>query len=329
MAGFTYRRPDPFRSREFRFTILVESPILLPPYKGAVFRGSFGAIFRRSVCAAICGQCADCTVARQCLYVALFETPPPPDYADAAKFSQAPRPYVLNPPLTDRREFRPGEELTFHLVLVGPAVEALPYFIHTFSELGRMGLGRGRGQFRLANVALVGALGVAKIYDGRTRTLSVSPLEDEADTPVFQCPDANRVTLDFLTPLRLKRDGKLVARLDFPFFFERLTHRVRLLAAFYGQNGSMPDASDFSSLPDLLERSNEVRTTENHLHWYDWERYSSRQQTTMNFGGLKGRITFAGDLAPFLPWLRLGERVNVGQSTTFGLGRYQMTAPTA
>jgi hypothetical protein len=33
-------------------------------------------------------------------------------------------------------------------------------------------------------------------------------------------------------------------------------------------------------------------------------------------------VTFAGPLGPFLPYLRLGEQVHIGQGNTFGLGRY-------
>jgi len=39
---------------------------------------------------------------------------------------------------------------------------------------------------------------------------------------------------------------------------------------------------------------------------------------------LLGRITFTGDLGPFMPYLRWGEAVNIGQATTFGLGRFHL-----
>ena len=37
-----------------------------------------------------------------------------------------------------------------------------------------------------------------------------------------------------------------------------------------------------------------------------------------------GKITFAGHLDPFMPFLRLGEEVNVGIDTSFGLGRIKL-----
>ena len=124
------------------------------------------------------------------------------------------------------------------------------------------------------------------------------------------------VTLHFLTPLRLKVKGDLVTKLTFPLFFERLAQRLTLLSAFYNSTVAPPD---FSALLALAQN---IAVTDDELHWYDCERYSARQKDTMKFGGIRGRISFSGELGPFMPWLKLGEKVNVGQSTTFGLGRY-------
>ena len=133
---------DLFSCERFRFSLKVTTLTVLPPYKGAVFRGAFGNAFRRVVCAAPKEDCTTCLLRRQCLYVTFFEPPPPANYPDAAKFSHAPPPYVLNPPLTNRQAFHPKDILDFELVLIGRAIDALPYFVYTFMELGRKGLGR-------------------------------------------------------------------------------------------------------------------------------------------------------------------------------------------
>jgi hypothetical protein len=68
-------------------------------------------------------ECRSCMLSAQCLYVALFEPEPPPDFPDAKKFDHAPPPYVLNPPLDNREVFRTGQTLSFKLVLMGRAIE--------------------------------------------------------------------------------------------------------------------------------------------------------------------------------------------------------------
>lgn len=323
--------PQPFLSfSRFRFSLRVTSLMVLPPYKGAVFRGTFGKTFRRLVCLAPKAVCLSCVLREKCLYVAVFETPPPPGYTDAAKFTQAPRPYVLNPPLTTRQSFRPGETLEFDLVLIGPAIEALPYFIHIFIEMGRGGLGRERGQYELLRVEVLQNGAGRPLYDPSTRTLA--PFIPESG-PVHLPEDdrATTVTVQFLTPLRLKEKGDLVIRLTFPLFFSALARRLRLLTAFYGSKGTGSTAgSNLESNPVLTDggllatQTAEIQFSKADLHWFDWERYSRRQDATMKFGGLIGSAKLSGPLGPFLPYLRLAESVNVGQATTFGLGRIKL-----
>lgn len=313
----------------FRFALRITSTMVLPPYKGAVFRGAFGNGFRQLICMSPKADCYSCIMRQKCLYIAIFEPPPPPGYTDAAKFTQAPRPYVLNPPLTTRQSFRPRETLEFDLALLGPAIQALPYFIHIFQEVGRRGLGRERGKYELLQVEVLQNGAALPVYEAATGALTAFAPEQG---PV-SLPEDDRVTsitLQFLTPLRLKEKGDLVTRLTFPLFFANLSRRLSLLAAFYGGNGVHGPAGagapavwpDFSS---LMAQAPHITITANHLHWYDWERYSRRQDAVMKLGGLVGGITFRGDLGPFLPYLRLGEQVNIGQSTTSGLGRCQMT----
>jgi hypothetical protein len=306
-----------FPFERFRFTIKVTSLMVLPPYKGAVFRGAFGNAFRRVVCAIPRANCATCLLRQKCLYVSIFEPPPPANYPDAAKFSQASPPYVLNPPLTNRQAFHPGDSLEFELVLIGPAIEALPYFIYTFVEMGRRGLGSERGRYDLVGVDLLRREDAIRIYDGGTQVLTAYPPNARLE-PQPEDNGVSTLTLHFLTPLRLKVKGDLVTKLTFPLFFERLAQRLSLLAAFYNSNTSPPDFSPLMALAEI------INVTSHELHWYDWKRYSSRHKEVMKFGGLHGRISFSGELEPFMRWLKLGRLVNIGQGTTFGLGRYNI-----
>jgi CRISPR-associated endoribonuclease Cas6 len=289
--------------------------MVLPPYKGGIFRGAFGSTFRRIVCATRTKECSNCLILNQCLYKALFEPQAPPHHPNALKFRHAPAPYVLNPPLTNRQVFRPGDTLDFELVLIGRALDALPYFIYTFMDLGNRGLGRERGRYELSGVDVVRNGEVISIYDGATKMLrSYAPGANPVTSPTDEnCP---RVTLEFLTPLRLKEKGDLVTKLTFPLFFERLAERLNLLAVLYANNG---EACDFAP---LMRQAQKITVDEDKLHWYDWGRYSARQKSAMKLGGMRGKITFTGNLSPFMPYLRLGTEVNAGQGTSFGLGRH-------
>lgn len=60
------------------------------------------------------------------------------------------------------------------------------------------------------------------------------------------------------------------------------------------------------------------------LRWLDWERYSTRQQTGMKFGGWVGEITYKGNFQKYLPILKMGEHIHVGKAVTFDLGKYRI-----
>lgn len=292
--------------------------MVLPPYKGSVFRGAVGNSIRRLTCANPGGECPNCLLQGQCCYAILFEPAPPLQYPDAKKFTRAPAPYVISPPPTNRQIFHPGDSFMFEIILMGRALEMLPYVVSAISSLGRRGLGVERGKYDLLHVDRLGMEATTiRVYDGMTETFT--PCSSQG-SPEFVQEEIflDHLAIEFHTPLRIKEKGKLVTALTFALLFQRLVHRLTLLTTFYGNPESLPD---FSS---LLAQARKVRVLEDCLYWYDWERYSGRQQSTMKLGGLRGRIQFKGDLGPFVPALRLGESINVGQGTSFGLGKMQV-----
>ena len=154
-----------FYFSKFTFVIRCKSLLLLPPYKGSRFRGGFGHAFRRITCALKGKECGDCLLKEQCVYAYVFETPISADAQMMRKYTVAPHPFVLEPPIDTRTTYEQGEELSFGLTLIGHGTDFLPYFIYTFDELGRIGIGKGKGKYELVEVA----------EDGHVLTAPVSP----------------------------------------------------------------------------------------------------------------------------------------------------------
>lgn len=126
------------------------------------------------------------------------------------------------------------------------------------------------------------------------------------------------VRLRFLTPLRLVVNGGLCSDPAFYILARNLLRRLSNLGSFHcGQEADLPAGP-------LLDAAETVRLTERRTRWYDWERYSKRQDKRMKLGGLLGELTYEGDLTEFLPLLVLGSWVNLGKGTSFGLGRYRL-----
>ena len=106
--------------------------------------------------------------------------------------------------------------------------------------------------------------------------------------------------------------------LPFHVFLQRLLGRISSLSYFHCGESLEMDFKDFIAQATLVE------ITKSRLSWYDWTRYSSRQDRRMKLGGLLGSVTYSGELEPFLPFIALGQYVHVGKNATFGLGKYRI-----
>jgi hypothetical protein len=51
----------------------------------------------------------------------------------------------------------------------------------------------------------------------------------------------------------------------------------------------------------LVQRATDVKRIDSNLRWYDWRRYSARQDRKMLMGGMVGEVSYAGELGEFLP----------------------------
>jgi len=141
----------PFKRLVFDARVL--TPMLVPPYKGAALRGGFG----RSLLDL-------CRYRRRLdIYQYIFETSVMQGSERLGNCEEAPRPYVIEPPLDSRTEYAAGDTFQFSVVLVGEAVDYVSWVIDAFELLGReRGLGRvvgpqGRGRFDVESVGVLPA----------------------------------------------------------------------------------------------------------------------------------------------------------------------------
>ncbi len=308
----------------YRFTIEALAPMRLPAYKGGVLRGGLGVALKRMVCfQPRTPACEGCPLRIHCPYAYLFETPLPPDAPVLRTYKRIPLPFVLEPPLDDRTVYRPGEHLSFNLVLIGRARNYLPYFIVAFQELGRLGLGKGRTPYRLREVRAVHPLDSAEqvVYraeEGVVQEIELSVNGEDVNRAALELP-AERICIRFLSPTRLKHRGDYVRHgPPFHVLVRALLRRLSSLAVFHG--GGRWEA-DFTG---IIERAGKVRLVRSDALWQEWRRYSSRQQQDMDLGGLLGEALYEGELAEFRPLLLWGSLVHVGKATAFGNGKVQV-----
>ncbi|PXF30855.1 hypothetical protein WH50_13385 [Pokkaliibacter plantistimulans] len=312
MASPATPAPVSFPLCRYGIEFELESALTLPDYAGSLFRGSFGQALRHSCPTWREGQC-HCDGLARCAYSMIFSA----GRADHSiqQFSQAPNPFVLIPP-AGRQTFQAGEMLRLEMVLIGEALPFIGAMILAWRKAGEAGFGKSHVRARLTRVL---ALAEDKlIYQPGMSGIAPHPT-------VLQCAGestrSQSVTLEFFSPLRLMQRGNLVTpeTLTPRLLLTALLKRIRLLADLHTNHPLSLDVTG------LLAEADEL-TLSQQLQWFDWKRYSTRQQKGMVLGGMLGSVTLSGELAPFIPWLVLGQWLHIGKNCTFGLGGYRLLA---
>jgi hypothetical protein len=293
----------------------------LPIYKGSTLRGSFGQAFRKLVCPQPQQKaCISCILITTCPYGYIFETAPMEGSEKLRNYESIPRPFVLEPPLEEKRVYQEGDSLSFQLVLIGKAINYLPYFILTFQEVGRIGIGKGKKPFSLMAVKALSPLtGLEKVVYSQEQS-KIEKADNIINGTELLNQDSGRrkLKLNFLTMTRVKFADNFADKLEFHILLRNLLRRISTTSYFHQGKELTVDYQQ------LINKAETVKLVEDNLRWVDWERYSSRQDTKINLGGLVGEVVYEGDLAEFMPLIRLGELIHVGKGTVFGMGQYKI-----
>ncbi len=333
---------QPIPVARYRLTARVQQHLALPAYAGSLLRGQFGAALRNVACMTRQPTCSGCPLVQTCPYTRIFEAPPPPKGQHALQdFSQIPNPYIIEPPTTGAHVLGVGEELVFHLVLVGQARDQLALIVFALQRALSQGLTRQRVPLDLLQVDWVDTAGQPHLiwhHDQPTlaehpATLACATPDEDIKTIASRTIDTkaralkgikNRhITLNIQTPLRIQQQGKPLGVGQFSprALVATLARRTALLMEFHaGQSGWGEAAKRITHLSETL-------TDTQTLHWFDWIRYSSRQQQEMTLGGVLGSWTLHGapaELAEIYPWLWLGQWLHAGKNASMGLGGYRL-----
>lgn len=283
-----------------------------PGKAGNTFRGALGTIFRRVACLPSCAGPASCDRRRECAYARLFE---PRLEGGPSGLLDAPRPFVIRAAALDGLTIERGGRFAIDVHLFDLREPALAYFILSFSELVREGLGAGRTPAALRCVEVLDSAGTpcqTVFEDGnalgqaapRAIVLSLKP----AETSV------RGVVVRFVTATELKAGGRLLPEPVFEALFGRIRDRISTLRALYGAG---PLAIDFRGMG---ERAAAVRLTRCEIHWEEVQRRSSRTGQVHPLGGFAGEAEYEGELSEFLPYLKAAYWTGVGRQTVWGKG---------
>ena len=290
-----------------------ERDTLLPAFKGSMLRGALGHALKSVVCAVREKDCDRCLLRKNCLYARIFEYKP--NRQKEASQAAFPHPYVLEYPAEDENFFGPKNTFTFRTVLMGPYVESFPYWIYSIQKMGQNGLGPRqangyRSRFQLKQVRFGGQV----IYEeGQSEIRLPEPIPTISWQPTEDPLEQLQINLE--TPLRYKRLNKMANDVDFTELIRLGLRRLKSL-----QDGFQVRLEP-ENLRELIPLSGQVEVLNKELRWQEQTRYSTRQGSPQQMGGLVGRLAVRGDLRPFWPLLKIAQITHLGKETSFGLGR--------
>ena len=292
-------------------TVRADSPLSLPPYAGSMLRGAFGhALLALSPLPHSSGK--PCALFDRCAYCQVFAPPALPEHG-LQKFTQMPAAFIIEPPQGEMR-LAAGQHFGFGMVLVGRALEHLPILMQAWTRALRTGLGAAHSRCTLIHV---------EDENGHSLPLNeTGPMAAFKPSPLPPAPQlGQQASLQLLTPLRLQQQGKPVKSqtLEARTLLITLARRWQLLLDVC--LGAQAPQQDFAH---LTAAASNIRLKAENLRWFDWGRYSQRQQQEMKLGGLLGQLHLHGDLSPFSELLHLGQWLHVGKNASFGLGGYRL-----
>jgi hypothetical protein len=298
----------------YRFTYRVSEAIHTQLYAGSALRGSFGHALRQLACITKAKTCDDCSLIAQCPYPLVFSPHEIPRSNELfTTVQQIPVPYLIEPPPIGVKTYHKDEQFSFNIVLMGESIGHLALIILAWRRALLRGLGKYEGKGELISVVLLTDVAEQIVYSEEAPFVV-------AHMPAIQLPefrDKEDIHLQFLTPLRIQKDKKILGAKDISakILLRNIVRRVSFVSQFHLGGALEFNVHETNSLADSL-------LDERRLAWLDWSRFSSRQQQKMDLGGVTGHWLLRDVPGGLMPFIYIGQWLHVGKETSFGLGHY-------
>jgi hypothetical protein len=355
--------PPPLAVLTLRVTVRSPAALDMPHMLGVALRGTLGKVLKQGYCepAARAGQAAP--HAAGCPYCAVFAPVAPVDRAVLSPQRDPPRPYVVRPPLARHAWCRPGDPITWTLVLAGSARNYLPYILAAFVAAGGVDLGQGRGTAPLDRVETVDPLDGAcrplfaegRVVAGAFSTSGLGQwqrlqrmLQEPGVIRALEVPevitpwwheDGVYMTLGaqvFAAALRQAPDIEVrflsLMRLKHERLWARtpscrilVVNALRRVSGLCAFFGTGPwaVAVEKTGRDEVLALADQVPVRQINVQWENWARTSGATGQRMPLDGFTGRAVYGEVPAIIRAILLAGSLVHIGDDVVFGNGAYE------
>lgn len=274
------------------------------------FRSILGNELRRLVCLFRQRPCSSCALRFQCAYSYIFESPLPDENPVLKGRNYASHPFVL---FTDAVPNTSVNKINLSITLFGESRKFIPFIYLAMKNGGEHGIFKSRVKYKINDVYIDEFIGLNKkgqiIIPPETKTWTLKNEDSEIKK--------GKVFIEFLSPFRYKRNGRLTEKISFDDVLLAIKRRIEILHGLYMKPQKF--------LPIEFGHF-DIQYSNTQLQWTDYSRYSARQKQAMRMGGITGILTVEGSFdSSIIQMLKGAEIFHIGKNTSLGLGKIKVT----
>lgn len=320
-----YKYLENFTIAHIRFELAAIDTIKLNDFTGSALRGIFGRALKLVACGDIDNDCESCIHSETCCYQYSFETKRILNSEIMKKYPNVPHPFIIIPP-SGNLIIKPNEPFKLEMVLIGNGINYIEHYIQAVIKMGELGLGANHGKFLLENAYSISYGGRKKnIYSAGVEDLSsgiyMINFKEKIINESAKILQFKNLKINYLTPARIQYNEGIARKIDFHILVRNILRRLTHLNYFH-INNETPNNIDFN---DIIKNSENIKTINSNFRQFNVTRFSSRQDRKHDFNGIIGDATYQGDkLHEFYPLIKLCEYINIGKSTSFGMGSIEI-----
>jgi hypothetical protein len=247
-----------------------------------------------------------------------------------ARGRDVPRAFSVEPP-PSYIQIDAKQRFSFGVSLFGRADSLMPYLFRAVPEMGKAGIGAGRGKFRLIRINETNPLNnSSRVIMQHQRvhepflTITHQRIREEA-----RIRRSDEVTLNFITPMRLIEDGRLVHKPKLGTLLMRLIDRAQALDEHYSP---LPEVSatrerwrmEWERIREIGQQIDEIGPTMDATEWVNIESFSRARGRSTPIGGFIGKARWQIHSPEVLIWLLWGQSLHVGKNVAKGDGYFKV-----
>lgn len=284
-----------FEFSRIRLEYTALSDFKQPYFLGSAIRGVLGKRLKKMVCIKPHEECKNCEFNKTCPYTIIFET---------EAYLNQPSKYILQPEYSTK-EIKDGDKLYVDITLLGFASNYWEFIIESLNTV----IDLGKERF----IKQTGIYHYHPFADKYFPLKAVVPRFNAAN--FFELKTGKDEVQVKFYPTSLKFNGNYIKFDEFnkDVLIKAIVSRISNVALNYG-----------SKTEKIFIDKSKFEITDLNFKPAPMKRWSNRKKRKMIIPAIEGSFKIKGQLNEIYPYLSIIENINIGKSTSLGLGKVEV-----